>query len=269
MRKLSGFVAVAALAVSAQARAAAVPFTGALTVQITFPPYNTTALAPLPPITALGAGTATVNGSGPLGHLDSIGLAGGTFATAVSVPVTDFAAAPIVGLKANTKNGPASFTTGFGIGGLMPVIGTATVCTLGGPRCTINGANLVIPFTSGGVNGVGLGGAPITSTFFLNITVTGAPWTTGTVTTMTTMGGALSQSGFIHGPASGGASSAAAASGVVQLVTPVQINTNFPQWSAVAAFGILELHFVPEPGTLLLVASGVAALGLLGRRMSK
>jgi hypothetical protein len=33
--------------------------------------------------------------------------------------------------------------------------------------------------------------------------------------------------------------------------------------------GVLTLHFVPEPGTLLLLGSGVAALALLGRRKLK
>jgi len=33
----------------------------------------------------------------------------------------------------------------------------------------------------------------------------------------------------------------------------------------VPAFGILSLHFVPEPGTLMLLGSGIAGLVAFGR----
>jgi hypothetical protein len=32
------------------------------------------------------------------------------------------------------------------------------------------------------------------------------------------------------------------------------------------AFGILTIRFVPEPGTALLLAGGIVALGTMGRR---
>jgi hypothetical protein len=38
----------------------------------------------------------------------------------------------------------------------------------------------------------------------------------------------------------------------------------------VALFSTLTLHFIPEPGLLLLIGSGAVGLGLLGRsRMKK
>jgi len=84
------------------------------------------------------------------------------------------------------------------------------------------------------------------------------------------MVGGLTIMGFVHGPASGGAATAAQVSGVVQLVTPTLISTTIGSQAVLSSFGILNLHFsaVPEPGTLLLLTSGLALL-LLGRRMQK
>ena len=101
----------------------------------------------------------------------------------------------------------------------------------------------------------------------IKISVNGAPWvaTTAKVGTVTVMG-------FVHGPASGGAATAGQASGVVQLVTPTIISTSIGASAVIPSFGILNLHFsaVPEPGTLLLLSSGVVGLVALGRkRMSK
>ena len=255
MRKLFGLVAVAALALAGQAQAAAVPFTGSLAVQI----------SSLPAISVTGAGVAVINGSGGGAALTSIQLAGGTFAAVASVPVTDPAAFPIGGVKAAPTNGPR-ISPAFNLGGQMAVQGVSNVCLFaacnGGPVANVN-----VPFTQNGTRGVGLGGAPIVVAGLVNVTVQGAPWTTGIVSI-----GTSSQQGFVHGPASGGAESAAAASGVIKLVTPVTINTNIGASPTLPAFGILTLHFdpIPEPGTLMLLASGVVGLGILGRRkMSK
>jgi hypothetical protein len=249
MRKLFGFVAVASLAVAGQAHAATLPFSGSLSIQI----------ATLPPILATATGTATLNGAGALGHLTSAAFAGGTFAAFASIPVTDPAAAPIKGVQANVLNGAGNFT-GSPLGGKMAIGGSASVCLFA--TCTASPpANVVVPFTQGpGVNGVGLGGAPITVKGLVNVTITGAPWSAGTaaIGTITTMG-------FVHGPASAGLSSAAAASGVMSLVTPIFISTNIGASAVIPAFGFLNLHFIPEPGTLLLLAAGVTGLGILGR----
>jgi hypothetical protein len=111
------------------------------------------------------------------------------------------------------------------------------------------------------------------------LSVQGAPWTIGiasitNVTTTTPNGGVSTYTktlqGFVHGPASG-TSSTAAISGVLQIVTPVLIETNLgapDTWQAVWAD--VRLHFIPEPGLLLLLGSGVAGLLMLGRsRMRK
>ena len=77
--------------------------------------------------------------------------------------------------------------------------------------------------------------------------------------------------GFVHGPASN-TSSTALASGVVQLISPIQVLTiGVPgQNEKLALFGTIRIHFVPEPGLVLLLGSGVVGLALLGRsRMKK
>jgi hypothetical protein len=55
---------------------------------------------------------------------------------------------------------------------------------------------------------------------------------------------------------------------MLQLVTPNQVETNLPLGSQqkMGSFVILMIRFIPEPGMVLLLCSGVAGLALLGRR---
>jgi len=93
----------------------------------------------------------------------------------------------------------------------------------------------------------------------VNLTVVGAPWTTGTVQigTVTAMCG--------RSPAS----STVAASGTVSLVSPIFISTNISPTAVVPTFGFLNMHFVPEPGTLVLLGAGIAGLVSYGRTRSR
>ena len=54
----------------------------------------------------------------------------------------------------------------------------------------------------------------------------------------------------------------------MQLITPNQVITNLPLGSSdkMGQFVVWVIHFIPEPGLLLLLGSGVAGLALLGRR---
>ena len=255
MRKL--FYAVAAsllvFGLAGQAHAVALGFSGSVTIK----------LATLDPIAITGTGVATVNGANAAGHLSGLQFAASPFNIAnLLVPVTDPAASPIKGVILTAHNGAANFGAGGGgvgigngtpankFGGQMPIQGFAKVCLFGTCGSSLNAANLNIPLSVVGVGGfTQVVGA-------VNLTVIGAPWTTGTaaVGTITAMGGAAP------------ASNTGAGSGTVQLVTPIFISTNIGGASAVVpAFGILSLHFVPEPGTLMLLGSGIAGLVAFGR----
>ena len=255
MRKLftvltAGFIALGA---AGQAHAVALGFTGALTIK----------LATLDPINVTGTGVATVNGANPLGHLTGLQFPASPFATAaLLIPVTDPAASPIKGVILTAHNGAANFGAGGGgvgigngtpankFGGQMPIQGFAKVCLFGTCGSSLNAANLNIPLSVVGVGGfTQVVGA-------VNLTVVGAPWTTGTAaigTANTLMGGVNP------------ASNTGAPSGTVTLVTPIFISTNIGASAIVPGFGILSLHFVPEPGTLMLLGSGIAGLVAFGR----
>jgi hypothetical protein len=218
-------------------------FTGSIALQI----------STLPAIAVSGSGLATVNGSGPVGHLTGVALPSSPFATtALTMPLTDPAALPIAGLQLTAHNGAGGFagSGGAGFGGVMPILGAAKVCLYAACGLSTNIANLTVPLSVVGQGGIG------TVMGLVNLTVVGGAWTTGTaaVGTITMMGGVapLSNTGAV--------------SGMVTLVTPVLILTNIGAASMVPAFGVMTLHFVPEPGTLTLVLLGLSTCGVIGRR---
>jgi len=137
----------------------------------------------------------------------------------------------------------------------------------------LKGKKLAIPGT--GVRGVGIGGLLTAGgDGALRISLEAAPWTLQTAAAIDETDAntgsaafhAVTRMGFAHGPASG-STSTAQPGGVVQLVTPSQVRTNLAVGSdrKIAVLGELLVRFVPEPGLLVLLASGVAGLLLLGR----
>jgi len=289
MRKLGMLLAVAMLAfgVTGTANAALLHYHGTLLLE----------LGTLPSIPAIGKGVATVNASGSLGHLDNIRLKGtrmGIGNANVFVPVTDAAAAPIVGIliTANLGTGTLGPISGNVLStvpaltsGTLPIAGLARVCLFDTACGTALSLLLTQHTGATGTKGVGIGGiVTIGGTSPIRISIEAAPWTLKTKTSIdqitTPVGGGKgaikkyvnrTEQGFAHGPLSN-TTSTATPSGVVQAITPMQVVTNLQSGTnlKIALFGFLTIHFIPEPGMLLLLGSGVAGLVLLGRhRMRK
>jgi len=141
----------------------------------------------------------------------------------------------------------------------------------------LQGKRIGVPGT--GVKGLGIGGlVTVGGNSPIRISVEAAPWTVKTATAVDQTDdntGAMAfhnvtRMGFAHGPASG-TTSTAQPSGVLQIVTPSQIRTNLTLGSSKKLGAITELliHFIPEPGLLLLLGSGVVGLAVLGRNRMK
>jgi len=269
MRNSFGILAAAALALvlgGSVAQAAPVQTTGTLVVD----------LGPLGAFTVTGAGTVDVSGTGGGIMATTTGGAVISDATQINVPaglvalpatltitltpnqttlVTKITLQPGVGNATGTFNsgfvpaageqcpqGPQNgCVVGGGKGGIMTIIGTVTANLAGGFPVGVNLANF----------GIGKGGGATGL-----IAGEGAPFTTQTAV-VNTVGGNLVTSAVGSGDEP------------ITFVTPVALDA---LGSGLALFvnfsldGIKMVQVVPEPGTLLLLASGVAGLAIAGRR---
>lgn len=235
---------LAGVLLAGTSHATALPFTTSLVIQI----------ADLAPIVIPGSGVAIVNGSAGGAHIDSLALAGGTFAGSDTIPITDPSVFPISGIDYDVQNSAGDFTRAGGgsLGGVMPLIGSAKICLFG--PCSAAVANLDVPLAVVG------GSGSYTQIGAVSLTVAGAPWTTGTAS----VASAATVMGLAHGPASG-TSSTFAPGGRLQLVTPFVIASAIGALSIMPGSATLTFQFVPEPVTFALLAGGIALLGVIGR----
>jgi len=236
----------------------------------------------LPEIRYVGSGISTVNGSTGYGHLNQV-FNVDPFIFTAQVPVTDpevTQANGIVAIRATVTGGSGIAT---GISGGPPVnanfktYGFTKVC-LYDPNCNPGGflpLTLYQHATTSAEKGLGIGGLLSIGGFGgIRISVINNPWTLGNAAAVDETDGGnfvnLTTNGYVHGPASL-TSSTAKPSGVVQFVTPSQITTNLTAGSASlqASLNSIRFHFIPEPGMLLLIGSGVAGLILIGRARSR
>ena len=270
---------------------AAVCLVGALPAagkELAFVGTTSLELVPMEKIAGTGTGVATLTGTGS--SLASLALGVGTMFGSEFALVTDTEITPqIVSVSVFSATRGAGSFMGFAGGApltgdrTLPLRGLALICLAISP-CAANipltltetngtvhkgGSSVTTPVTKGvGVGGLLTAGEAGT---VIRFSVSAAPWTLGTVTLMSTnMAGASvtqTRSGFLHGPGSN-TSTVGTPGGVIQLVTPMQVTTFGIGGNneKLAFFGALTLQFVPEPGLLVLLGSGVAGLILLGRQ---
>jgi hypothetical protein len=247
-----------------------------------------------------GGGVATINGSSGAvpAHLSALRLAAsrGQIQGTDTVLVTDpdypcSGWCPVVkydGVSGGTgtwggiSGGAASTSTG---GGILPLRGTAKYCILSTACTQYMPLVLTQPTTVNGVPGTGIKGVGVGGMITygavggyggMKISLQAAPWTIKTATVLDRITPTAGPPpitttwvarGWAHAPAST-TTSTAQPGGMVQLVTPNQIMSNSTVGSSdkKGSFVILVIRFIPEPGLLLLLGSGVIGLVLLGRR---
>jgi hypothetical protein len=224
-----------------------------------------------------GSGVATVNNSTGGTHLNILRLAGGITGSGTVVVTDPETTGTVPSIRQSFTLGTGTLS---GISGApplnppaqLPVPGFTRMCLLTAGCNTFIAVNAT---TNNGNTGLGIGGLLTIGKFgSVRVSLVNGPWTLGTVSlvTQTHEGNFKTKSvaGWVHGAASSN-SSTAEASGAIQLIAPQQTTVAGVAGNATAStvFARLTLHFIPEPGLLLLIGSGVVGLSMLGRARMK
>jgi hypothetical protein len=212
-----------------------------------------------------GQGTVLANDSGAPGHLTQLRIEGGAFSGVTGIPATDIFFFPFAGLQVTVANSAGVFSGSgnAGFGGVMPLNGVAKVCLFG--TCDAAAVlNVSVPLSVVGIGGSAFVTGP------LNLTVQGAPWTTGTATVQVPKSRGGTETFTRMGSANPN-SATADAGGAVTLVTPVFIVSNSAYLRFLPSFAIFHLEFIPEPDPALagVIAAGAVGLVALGRSRRK
>ena len=252
MRKL--LVALATLLLAGSVHAATLSYVGALSF----------GLATLPSATGPGGGVYV----GPT-HVSTIALGASQFGPVqVSLPVTS--SGTIQSVRISALANLAATLTGMSGGPPAPnqmgMSGQAKICLVFATAC---GSAVVVPLAPTASTGLGVGGTQSVPGA-VAITMQHAAWTVGTQAMTIHTPNSTTSTPTLPGGVQAPFSNTAVSSGVLQLVTISKVYTSlitaFPE---LPVFAVLTLHFIPEPGTLLLLGSGVAGLAILGRRRSR
>jgi hypothetical protein len=233
MRGLLKFISAAGLALALASSAQALQFTNST---VSF------GLSSLPPLVATGTGSG--NSPGPVTILTPAWAATGP----VLITLAPTAAAPLTALNiVLTAPGPCA-----ALPGSCPLAGTSNALVGGAPF-------LVVPLS-------GLGVAGRISFGPYGSYIDAQPWTTGVASP--TVGGVPITDGY-GAPiqTTGYDNRTPGGAGVVKLVAPAGLMSTLG--GNLPLNVIMTLNFIPEPGTLLLLGSGVAGLAILGRKRQR